>query len=172
MGATYGPVTILCALVDLQVKQSVVTKRHGMQRLRNLRGCGGMGTRGARWLQKPWGPRGPEGEGVGLPSPCIEMGFHGKISSLWMNKTRSKSLSSRKNYYWKWNFRSTLLIWFQKFFQISSPFNYSFHELHWIFPKGFELSIKFCPACLLFGKTTARLTFKKSLSFWNNLGTD
>ena len=28
MGATYGPVTILCALVDLQVKQSVVTKRH------------------------------------------------------------------------------------------------------------------------------------------------
>ena len=53
-----------------------------MQRLRYLRGCGGMGTRGARWLQKPWGPRGPEGEGVGLPSPCIEMGFHGKISSL------------------------------------------------------------------------------------------
>jgi hypothetical protein len=28
LGATYGPVTILCALVDLQVKQSVVTKRH------------------------------------------------------------------------------------------------------------------------------------------------
>ena len=30
LGASYGPVTILCALVDLQLKQSVVTKRHGM----------------------------------------------------------------------------------------------------------------------------------------------
>ena len=57
MGATYGPVTILCALVDLQVKQSVVTKRHGMQRLRYCgvaRGKGvgfEMGFRGANWGQ-------------------------------------------------------------------------------------------------------------------------
>ena len=71
MGATYGPVTILCALVDLQVKQSVVTKRHGMQRLRYLRGGGGMGIREAR--------RAREGKGWVCPHFALKWGLMGKF---------------------------------------------------------------------------------------------
>ena len=135
------------------------------------------------WGPGPGGQEGQRGKGLGLglPSLCIEMGFNGEISFLWITKGLSIENEVLGQFYLSdfkkiFRFYVTPQIPAGCFSLVSSCLFLALLQVSWAslgFSQGISAINKVFPSFFYFlGKTTARPILKKSLSFWNNLGTD